>query len=54
MSARPWNTIAKRSILYDLMELLVQEMDEENEGNADNLDNYLMDFWEGDDMASNQ
>jgi hypothetical protein len=50
MSAQPWNTGAERSILYDLMELLVQDMDKENKGNVDNLDDYLMDFCEGDDM----
>jgi hypothetical protein len=32
------------------MELLVQEMDKENKGDADNLDDYLMDFCEGDNM----
>jgi DDE superfamily endonuclease len=50
MSAQPWNTIAERNILIDLMELLLQEMDKENVVEADNLDDYLMDFWEGDDM----
>jgi hypothetical protein len=49
MLARPWNTIAKRNILMDLMELLFHEMGKEYNGNADNLDNYLMGFWEGDD-----
>jgi hypothetical protein len=34
----------------DLMELLVQEMDEEEEVEANNLDDDLMDFWEGHDM----
>jgi hypothetical protein len=29
----------------DLMELLVQEMDEEDVVEADNLDDYLMEFW---------
>jgi hypothetical protein len=53
MLAQTWNTSAKRIVLYDLMELLVQEMDKENEGNADNLDDYLMDFCEGDDMDIN-
>jgi hypothetical protein len=48
MSAQPWNTIAERNILMDLMELLFHEMDEEDNSNADNLDNYLMGFWEGD------
>jgi hypothetical protein len=49
MLARPWNTIAERNIL-DLMELL---LDKENEGKANNLDNYLMGFLEGDDMDVN-
>jgi hypothetical protein len=30
-----------------LMELLLQEMDEDNGGNASTLDDYLMGFWEG-------
>jgi hypothetical protein len=51
MLARPWNTCAERSILYDLMEILVQEMDEENKGDVDDLDDYLMDFCVGDDMV---
>jgi hypothetical protein len=50
MSARPWNTVAERNILLDLMELLLQAMDEENVAEADNLDDYWKDFWEGDDM----
>jgi hypothetical protein len=44
MSAQPWNTIAKRNILIDLMELLLQEMDRENEGDANRLDDFLMGF----------
>jgi hypothetical protein len=44
MLARPRNTVAKRNILIDLMELLLQEMDRENEGDANNLDDYLMGF----------
>jgi hypothetical protein len=35
MSPRPWNTCAERIILYDLMELIDQDMDEENKGDAD-------------------
>jgi hypothetical protein len=50
MSARPWNTVAKRNFLLDLMELLLQAMDKENVAEADNLDDDLMDFWEGDNM----
>jgi hypothetical protein len=53
MSTRPWNTAAERSILMDLMELLVQEMDEEDQVEANNLDDDLMDFWEGHDMDVN-
>jgi hypothetical protein len=49
MSARPWNTVAKRNILVDLMELLLNAMEEDSRGNADNLDKYMMDFGEGDD-----
>jgi hypothetical protein len=48
MSAQPWNTIAKRNILLDLMEFLLQAMDEENKG--ENLDDYLMGFLEDDNM----
>jgi hypothetical protein len=32
------------------MELLLQAMDKENVAEADDLDDYLMDFWEGDNM----
>jgi hypothetical protein len=50
MLARPWNTVAERNILLNLMELLLQAINEENMAEADNLDDYLMNFWEGDDM----
>jgi hypothetical protein len=53
MSARPWNAVAKRNILLDLMELLLQAMDEENAAEAEDLDDYWKDFWEGDDMDVN-
>jgi hypothetical protein len=44
MSTQPWNTVAKRNILINLMEILLQEMDGENKGDANNLDDYLMGF----------
>jgi hypothetical protein len=44
MSARPWNTVAKRNILLDLMELLLQAMDRENVAKADNLDDLFGDL----------
>jgi hypothetical protein len=50
MSTPPWHTIAKRNILFDLMELLLQAIEEGTVDNANTLDEYLMDFWEGDDM----
>jgi hypothetical protein len=30
VSMIPWNTVAERNILMDLMELLLQEMEEDN------------------------
>jgi hypothetical protein len=47
-----WNVTEcnNTELLIQEMELLVQEMDNENEGDANNLDDYLMGFWEGDDM----
>jgi hypothetical protein len=44
MSAQPWNTVAKRNILINLMELLLQESSKRWTGNANNLDDYLMGF----------
>jgi hypothetical protein len=32
MSARPWNNIAERKILFDLMELLLKTLEEEYGG----------------------
>jgi hypothetical protein len=43
MLAWPWNTVAKRNILVDLIELCVQ-VTEDKGGYAGNLDKYLMDF----------
>jgi hypothetical protein len=45
MSAQPWNTVAERNILMDLMELLLKAMEKDNGANVGNLDNYLMGFW---------
>jgi hypothetical protein len=45
MLAQPWNTVAKRNILINPMELLLQEIDMENDGDASNLDNYLFDVF---------
>jgi hypothetical protein len=53
MLARPWNTVAKRNILLDLMELLLQAMNKENKGKANNLNDYLMGFLEGDNIDVN-
>jgi hypothetical protein len=48
MLAQPWNTIAKRKILVDLMELLLKTMEEEYRGTTGNLDNDLTEFTDDD------
>jgi hypothetical protein len=44
ISTRPWNTVAERNILMDLMELLLKAMEEDNGTNVGNLDDSLMVF----------
>jgi hypothetical protein len=44
MSARPWNTVAKQKILFDLMGLLLKTTEEEYGRATGIFNNYLTDF----------
>jgi hypothetical protein len=49
MSARPWNTVAERKILLDLMGIILQTTGEEYRRATAIFNDYLTDFTDGDE-----